>query len=383
MNNLFVIGIFLAFFLQFLLFSKKGKTLPDKILGVWMFVIGLHLFSYYIYNLGYWERFPHLTGITHPFPLLHGPLLFLYVVFSLRKEQHFGWRDFAHFLPALGSYLYMMPYFFGYTIAEKRLVDSGQMEDYKTFMYLSLVGFIISGITYPVVAYHLITKHERLVHENYSFDESISLNWLKYCIGGLGLIFLSVGIISFMQYLLDVQFPFNVDFIFYAEIILFILFVGYFGIRHQGIFAENKTTQEATSGNDDTDTKKTTGYIRSGLKTDEAQELHQKLLQLMNEKKPYLEPKLTLNMLATQLDVSSNHLSQTINQHQNQNFYDFINQYRVEEFKQRAKDPKNQHFNILALALDSGFNSKSAFNLIFKKHTGITPSHFMSENSRP
>lgn len=103
----------------------------------------------------------------------------------------------------------------------------------------------------------------------------------------------------------------------------------------------------------------------------------------MDEKKPYLEPKLTLNMLATQLDVSSNHLSQTINQHQNQNFYDFINQYRVEEFKQRAKDPKNQHFNILALALDSGFNSKSAFNLIFKKHTGITPSQFMSENTHP
>ena len=103
----------------------------------------------------------------------------------------------------------------------------------------------------------------------------------------------------------------------------------------------------------------------------------------MDEKKPYLEPKLTLNMLATQLDVSSNHLSQTINQHQNQNFYDFINQYRVEEFKQRAKDPKNQHFIILALALDAGFNSKSAFNLIFKKHTGMTPSQFMSENSRP
>ncbi len=383
MNNLFVIGIFLAFFLQFLLFSKKGKTLPDKILGVWMFVIGLHLFSYYIYNLGYWERYPHLTGITHPFPLLHGPLLFLYVVFSLRKEQRFVWRDFAHFLPAFGSYLYMMPYFFGYTTAQKRLVDSGQMDDYKIFMYLSLVGFIISGITYPVVAYRLITKHERLVHENYSFDESISLNWLKYCIAGLGVIFLTVGIFSFMQYLLDIQFPFNVDFIFYAEIILFIFFVGYFGIRHQGIFAENKTTQEATSGNDDPDTKKTTGYIRSGLKIDEAQELHQKLLQLMNEKKPYLEPKLTLNMLATQLDVSSNHLSQTINQHQNQNFYDFINQYRVEEFKQRAKDPKNQHFNILALALDAGFNSKSAFNLIFKKHTGMTPTQFMSENSRP
>ena len=59
------------------------------------------------------------------------------------------------------------------------------------------------------------------------------------------------------------------------------------------------------------------------------------------------------------------------------NFYTLINEYRIEEFKALASDDKNSHLTLLALAYDSGFNSKSAFNLVFKKQTGETPSQFL------
>jgi len=97
----------------------------------------------------------------------------------------------------------------------------------------------------------------------------------------------------------------------------------------------------------------------------------------MEDEKPYLDPKLSLAALAQQLDISPNQLSQIINQEANVNFHDFVNKYRVDEFIQNALENKN--FSLLALALDSGFNSKSSFNYIFKKQKGISPSKYLSE----
>ena len=381
MGPLFIIGIFFSFFLQFLLFSKKNKTVVDKILGSWMFFIGFHLLNYYAYHLGYWNKYPHLTGITHPFPLIYGPFLYLYVVFSIRKTQIFRNKDFLHFLPAILSYLYMFPYFFLYSEEKKRLVDSGQLTDYRVFMMVSLVGFVVSGVAYAILAYRLIGRFNKMVHENLSYDENINLNWLQYCILGVLGIFLTVGFFSAIQYLFHLNLPFNPDFIYYSEVILFILFIGYFGIRHESLFIENVsigTVQEEEKPENKTSAE----YRKSGLKTDDAEVYHNQLLQLMTSKKPFLEPKLTLNTLANELDITVNHLSQVINQFQGKNFYDFVNEYRIEEFKTRALSTKNRHLSLLALALDSGFNSKSSFNSVFKKHTGMTPSQFLEKEKQ-
>ena len=120
-------------------------------------------------------------------------------------------------------------------------------------------------------------------------------------------------------------------------------------------------------------------YVRSGLKPELAQLYHRKLLDYMSTRKPYLEPKLSLGHLADELDISANHLSQVINQYEGKNFFDFVNTYRVDEFKQRIAQPANSSYSILAIALDSGFNSKSSFNQVFKKVTGKTPSQYVSE----
>jgi AraC-like DNA-binding protein len=373
MDIIFTIGIFLAFFLQFLLLSKKQKSVSDRVLAVWMFFIGVHLFSYYIYHQGYWDKYPHLVGITHPFPLLHGPMLFLYTVFSLRDDQHFRWKDYLHFAPAIFAYLYMVRFFFFYSVEQKVLVNSGEVDDFGLFMNLSLVAFIISGIVYPIISYRLVGKHHRLITQNFSYEENISLNWLRYCIGGIWTIYLTVGAITVAKEVIGYQFGFNADLIFYSLIMLFVFLIGYFGIRHQGIFAENTATGKTLA-----EPKAMGEYKKSGLKQDEAELLHQKLLELMKVQKPFLEPKLTLNILASELNVSINYISQIINQYQGRNFYDFVNEYRVNEFKERLSNPKNKNFNILALALDSGFNSKSSFNQVFKKHTAQTPSQYMA-----
>jgi AraC-like DNA-binding protein len=97
---------------------------------------------------------------------------------------------------------------------------------------------------------------------------------------------------------------------------------------------------------------------------------------VMESERPYADGELTLQKLAGRLSIPAQHLSQTVNGRLNQSFTDFVNAYRVEDAKRRLTDPRLKHYSVLAIAEEVGFNSKSAFNAVFKKHTGMTPSEF-------
>jgi len=104
-----------------------------------------------------------------------------------------------------------------------------------------------------------------------------------------------------------------------------------------------------------------------------------RLLEYMATEKPYRDAGLSLRQLAQQLGLSANQLSLVINEGQGKNFNHFVNHYRVEEFKQLAKDPNRSHLTIVGLAFECGFNSKTVFNTYFKQHTGLTPSAFLKD----
>ena len=106
-----------------------------------------------------------------------------------------------------------------------------------------------------------------------------------------------------------------------------------------------------------------------------------KLLTYMRESKPYLNPELTLVDLARQTDIGRNQLSQVINAGIGDNFYHLINQYRIEEVKRLIDADTKKQYTLLALANDAGFRSKSSFNHIFKKETGLTPSQYRNGHS--
>jgi AraC-like DNA-binding protein len=109
------------------------------------------------------------------------------------------------------------------------------------------------------------------------------------------------------------------------------------------------------------------------------EELYVKKLQdYMTEKKPYLREELTIQDLATELSISTHHISMILNIHFKQNFYNFINSYRVEEVKEKLIHGDYADHNILSIAFSAGFNSKSTFNIMFKKFTGKTPKEFRS-----
>lgn len=369
MESVYAIGIFLAFFIMFLLLTKRGKDLSDNVLMVWMFFIGLHLASYHAYSVGLWDRFPHLVGTGHPLPYVHGPMLYLYVACSLRSSQRLVWTDFLHFLPFVLTYAAMMPFFFGYTAAEKHAIDMGAPCVYDGFMMASVVGFLASGLTYSIVSYRLLLRRRRIIDNNFSADDRIRLTWLRYCIVGVWAIY---GISTVVYSIFDVGQivgGFNVDVIAYLILIVFVALIGFFGVRYRGIFVSGTAAIVAEA-------PPAPEYRKSGLRDDAAEELAARLLRVMQTDRPYLDPRLSLSALAAQMDVSPNILSQVINQRIGRNFSDFVNAYRVDEFKRNMASPRFAGFSIMAVAFESGFNSKTSFNTAFKKLTGITPSQF-------
>jgi AraC-like DNA-binding protein len=96
----------------------------------------------------------------------------------------------------------------------------------------------------------------------------------------------------------------------------------------------------------------------------------------MTKQQPYRDPDLTLSRLADQLDTTPHKLSEVLNAELSQTFYDFVNGYRVEEVRRRLADTESTQLNVLTLAMDAGFSSKSTFNQVFKKLTGQTPSTY-------
>ena len=115
-----------------------------------------------------------------------------------------------------------------------------------------------------------------------------------------------------------------------------------------------------------------------------ATELHpwrEKLLALMVDEQPWLEPELTLAELAHRLRTNTSLLSHVINTGCGQNFNDFVNRYRVAEAERKLQDPRLAHYSLVGIALESGFNSKSTFNRVFKKLTGRTPGEVSSPKS--
>jgi len=158
---------------------------------------------------------------------------------------------------------------------------------------------------------------------------------------------------------------------------VFVFILGLFGYRQDGIFFD-KGLMISDNKSNKLETKK---YQKTGLSIEEREHLDQRLTQIMQHKKPYLESEITINDLAGQLDTSVHKLSQVINEKHNRNFFDFINNYRINDVKQLLSNSELVDSKIESIAYDCGFNSKSSFYAIFKKHTSLTPTKYR-ENIR-
>jgi AraC-like DNA-binding protein len=404
---IYIVGVSIAFFLSLLLLSKKEKTQADKILTCWLLVIGIHLLLFYLLFSGISYRYPFTLGLGIPLPLVHGPFLFLYTASLTNQLDSRKKIWLLHFIPAVASWIYLIRYYI-LPPDQKVFIFQHQGIGFETFMQATLVAIVLSGISYVIGSLILLKRHRKAILDQFSYTEKINLRWLQFLIYGIAFIWILV---------------LAKDEILYAGVVVFVVLIGYFGIKQPGIFTtqrvngqlmqlpgqEKETTvqpgtalvnqsieegsfrQVPDTGSPDRplmeeaqttfileDNAEKRKYSKSGLTTEMAESLHNRLKKLMETEKIYTESELSLGELANRLNTLPNYLSQVINDKEGKNFYDYVNMLRIEEFKSLISRPENRKYTLLSLSYDCGFNSKSSFNKNFKKVTGLSPSEYLN-----
>ena len=370
MVTVLAIGAIQSLFFALLLMNKKGKTLADKILTIWLLIVFVQISANYLEFAGYYEKFPHLIGSTSSFIFLYGPLLYFYVKISISPQARFRPGYLFHFIPFLLYNVLLLPFYLLKSpeklIYYNEVIKAGS----STILSFALICKTITLPVYLIWVFMLLRAHRKDVQKYFSDIENVDLKWLRFLVGSLFILSLVVLVVTIMK--LGMEIAFETESYIFAAATIWVFALGYYGLKQTPIFTNTPGKAESSAAD-----KPKIRYEKNKLTESEAIRYQDLLIDYMEKEKPFLKHKVTLQEVASAIRIPTHHLSQVLNDKLNQNFFDFINSYRIKTLKGKLKDPANRHLTILGIALDSGFNSKASFNRIFKKHTGHTPSEYL------
>ena len=360
-----LVGAAQGFFLALTLAVRQQNTFANRLLGLWMFVCSCDLFSLFLYEKSYLVHVPHLLAITYSFPFLYGPLLYLYTRALITAQPSLAPRQLLHLLPFALHHLSMWPFYLQSGAAKLDFLRAFEENARPEGMEIVSGLKIAHGLIYFAFAFTLLRKHKGAIRTSFSSIEHINLNWLQILVSFQGTFWGGILILYLLRFGgLDLG-P-TLDPIVYLGATVLIYLVGYFGLRQPEIFTSAPAEESAASEK----------YVKTRLEEERARQYLQELVEHMEREKPFTRSTLTLQELADEVSMAAHHLSQVINDRLQQNFFDFVNSYRVKEVQERLSSPDTENLTILAIAYEAGFNSKSTFNNIFKKQTHMTPSEF-------
>jgi AraC-like DNA-binding protein len=355
-----LLGAAQGLFLSVVLLSVKGgNKVANRILAALVATIALIVSGAVVRTVHYDFVFPHLSRIHDPFPFLAVPLIFLYIKTLTSGKFVFTRKDFLHFIPFILCAGYLIPYYL-----QSREAKLNYLISEAYYPSLGLWYYIRSGLLILLASFYLIftvlniQAFVRRSKKQSSPAQKAILFQIRFFV--VGFLVLFVG--GVLRYLLDHTAKTNLLVPLGAS--LYIYAIGYLSFRNPQVLSRVDVPPVVKK------------YENSSLTPETSERYLKRLLQLMETEKLYLDSELTISKVAERLSIPAPHLSQTINERLNQNFIDFINTYRVAEAKRRLVDPTKKHYSVLAVAEEVGFNSKSSFNSVFKKHAQMTPSEF-------
>ncbi len=358
-----VAGISVAVFTIVLIFTKEKLGLADRLLGSWLLALVLNQLYFLVTGIEQQVALhPLLHFIGVGSVLLHAPLLFIFSrqVFSAKLSvwSYFHFAPFMVFMVCFGMVWWINPDSLAF-----RNGFIGFKEDLFPINYYGIFLALVSGL-YTILAFYSVRHHEKQLSQTQSSEIRNVLNWLKQWIIAATIFFVATYLyveLSVSHTQVDARFTFQVISVFMS---IYIFYVSYWGIRKTDAFrrfnpGEVSISTQANQANHE-----------------EIHHLAEKLKDFLEREKLFLDPDLSLTRLAEYMKVPPGKLSLVINQILDKNFYDLINEYRVNEFLIRLPKKEYGHLSLLGLAFECGFRSKSTFNAFFKRQTGSTPSAY-------
>ena len=354
--------------------SRKFRRHSGYYLALLLFAFALINMTSGFFLSGAEDRYTILQ-YTPTFLVTLIPVSFYFFIRYLVSPDHqYKTWEYALWIAVIIEFIHRL-YRFGIFILHGEQPYSANVAYYfSSNIYESIA--IIQTLSICIWAIYKLSAYEKLLYQNYAEVEDKSLRWLRSS--------LMAGLLLAIAWLISMIFELSDSFhtgryvIQFAVLGLTILicYIGYAMILRDGlvdtdIFGIVKRSQ--TAANDDKD---------PAISSRAAEHL-ERLKKLIQERQLYKDPDLSMTKLALITELSNSYLSQIINQSQGQNFFDFINAYRVEEVKSLLHHPDYAHYTILGVAQEAGFKSKSTFNSVFKKMTGMTPSDYKKSLSKP
>ncbi|MFW6370391.1 MAG: helix-turn-helix domain-containing protein [Bacteroidota bacterium] len=373
MEIILIIGTIESAFLFLLIMGKKDKRLADWTLALIFLLYTLSIGLTGLETLNANRNFPSpfIINLSWLILFLQGPALWLYVKSLTNPDFQLKPVYLLHLIPFL--YFLVFHYFDFIRLPGPEKIAMAETELFKDkFSYkfsVAAIGLLTTG--YNILALILIRDYQKKLKLNFSYIEHISLNWLRILVISSIIVYL----VNSSLFITDMFFPIAtyryLMLITYSFATVYIFILGYFGLQQGNVFVNNTVNPEKGT--------------RSRLPHSPGDKAQPKepvflnnLLVYMERNQPYLDPEITISKLSDSLKVKPEYLSEVLNQDLGQNFFDFINKYRIEEFKIQALDQNNRHLSITGIAHNCGFNSKAAFYRAFKKFENTTPTTYMS-----
>jgi AraC-like DNA-binding protein len=344
---------------------------------------------------------PTLQLVPDLIGFLYGPLFYFYLRSLLFHERiGLGQRAY-HFIPAGLQLLAYLPYFLldGYEFQLKLVSHDALLRGVLLTTGLVALG---SNVGYWLACRRTLRAYTRAYQARVAAEQNLAylttvLGIQAVCLGLWAFLFGAVLVSRVLAFDIYTLADRNVDLI-WLVFSAIPYFLGYVAIHQPEVFKVVPPTSVPVSPAGPLATAPASASASpaglmppagspaptaraAAVPSPEAEALQESLRRYMLEHQPYLDPNLSLHALAAGLQLPPHVLSRVINDGFGQSFFDFVNGYRVEAFKRRMRAPDAGRFTLLSLALEVGFNSKTAFNRAFKKHTGQTPREHLHDLS--
>lgn len=370
-----ILGVGASLMLLFLTgtkFHRKKNKVANRWLSVHLFCIFLLFLDDIFTHENIYFNSPHCYGFMPIATLLLMPSLY-FTTISYTKPQR-GWKkwDIFHF-SLLGFYGISNLSF--YLSDEHIKLQALKNDNYGSEELLNLIIplFFIQAVVYGVLMIRILAKHKKVTNYYSAKGSDIQLNWLRDFIW----ILLFLLLFWFLELAMATE---AISFAFSLVLLIGLFLLAHSSLQQKSIFPTRKREREEIIDLIEYKIKGVTANKGTPLLTDaEMKTLASKLNQIMETEKPYLDDNLNISRLAEQVETSAYQLSYLLNNHYKKNFSTYVNEIRVKEAMNLLTDPAMAHLNIIQIAYEAGFGSKTVFNTNFKRFVKLSPTLYRKQ----